>query len=344
MIYLFPFLSSFFLTLILTPLIRRLAIRKNVVDRPGGRHIHSQPTAKWGGLAIAISFWLVVLIVYSFNTSRLDFSPWKISRLDANLLGMFLGSLILVILGALDDKRALPPWVKLAGQIIASAIVVGFGVKIWWITNPFGGLNWDLGWLTYILVPLWLVMIINAVNWVDGLDGLAGSLSLAAALILLFLGLKPDVNQPAMALLATVLAGTLVGFLPYNLPPAKIFLGDSGSLFLGFMLGVFAIISGAKLATAALVLGVVIIDALWVIVGRLRRRQPVWQGDANHLHHRLLAKGWSQRQIVLLYLILAIGFGLVGIFGHSYSKFWGLVIMAGVVTTISLYANIKNKI
>lgn len=338
-VYFLAALAGCLLTIILTPLVRRLAIKHQAIDQPGDRHIHQQPTPRWGGLAIASGFWLIIIAIWLFRPDKLIFSDWQLGRLDANLLGVFLGSIILVIVGALDDRKSLSPAKKFCWQLIAALIVAVLGIKIWWISNPFGGLNWDLGNLTYLLVPLWIILMINVINWLDGLDGLASSVGLISTVILFFLAIKPVINQPAMALLAAVFAGCLVGFLPYNLPSAKIFLGDAGSLFLGFILAVFAIISGAKLATAALVMGIPILDALWVIGRRLKNRQPLWQGDSRHLHHRLREKGWPATGILIFYCSLTTVFGIIGLTGNTRSKFWGLLLLLTIMIIIGLWIN-----
>ena len=176
--------------------------------------------------------------------------------------------------------------------------------------------------------------MINVMNWFDGLDGLTGGLSTIAAVAMVFLALEPMVNQPATALLAAIVAGATLGFLPHNWNPARIFLGDTGSMFLGFMVGVFAIISGAKLATAALILGIPILDALWVIFRRLLAGQSPMKADKRHLHHRFLAAGFSPRATVLILYTIAALFGMIALTTGTHGKvsalLWLLLLAGGM--------------
>ena len=240
--------------------------------------------------------------------------------IDRNLVGVLLGGFILVITGMVDDHYNLNPWTKLALQTVAVLMVSAFGVRIWWVSNPFGGLDIVIGNWTYLLVPLWLLLMINVMNWFDGLDGLTSGLSSIASIAIVFLSLQPFVSQPATALLAAIVAGAALGFLPFNWHPAKIFLGDTGSMFLGFIIGVFAIISGAKFATAALVLGIPIFDAVWVVSRRWLTGQSLMRGDRLHLHHRFLDAGFSPRTTVLILYSVAAAFGLVALKSSTEGK------------------------
>ncbi len=336
--YLLYFVDAFLISLIATPFVRSYSLRKNIVANPGGRNIHKLPTARLGGLAVIISFGIVIGLILTFKPSQLHFVSDKIIGIDKNLFGVILGALVLLGVGLIDDIKGMKPTYKLIGHFIASFIVVLFGVKIAWIHNPLTGVDLVLGNFTYILVPLWIVLVINVVNWMDGADGLASGIGLIASVILFFLSISSEVNQPATAILAIVLAGSLLGFLPYNFNPAKIFLGDIGSMFIGFILAVIAIISGGKFATAALVLGLPILDALWVIFRRLVAGQPVWQADRKHLHHRLLDAGFSQRQSVIFLYAISIFFGLAALENDTKGKliifFWvlGSMLLIGAIT------------
>jgi len=260
---------------------------------------------------------------------------------DAKLLR----PVLLFITGLYDDKYDLPPLVKLAFQALAALAVVAFGVQIQWLSNPFGGLNIIVGNWTYLLVPIWLLMMINVMNWFDGLDGLTSGLTGIAAVTMVALSLTPYVNQPATALLAAIVAGAALGFLPWNWFPAKIFMGDSGSMVLGFLLGVFAIISGAKFATAALVLGIPILDAVWVVGRRILAGQSPMKADRKHLHHRFLDAGLHPRTaVVTLYLIASV-FGLIALRAGTHEKITALGWLLGVMTTIvsALMLNAKRR-
>lgn len=320
------------LSLCLTPLVRRFAVDRGVVDKPNARKIHTKPIARLGGVAVIISFCILLGIVLVTNPQRLHFSDSTLFGIDTNLIGVLLGIALLCIVGIIDDVKGMSPWLKLAGHFCAALLVVAFGIKIWWLHNPITGIDITLGGWTYVIVPLWIVLIINVVNWLDGVDGLATGVGAIASVILFFLARDPEVNQPATALLAIILAGALVGFLPYNFNPATIFLGDVGSMFIGFMLAICAIISGGKFATAALVLGFPILDAMWVVIRRIVRGQPIWHADRRHLHHRLLDAGLSQRSVVIGLWALSAILGSIALYSRTHTKFiTGLVLVALMV-------------
>ena len=334
--YLIPFLAAAVLTLGLVPLASWLALRLGAIDQPGGRRIHKQPTPRPGGVAITASILLVVLATLVIAPDRLRFVAESFAGIDRNLFGVILGVLILVATGIWDDLRDLNPWFKLALQAAAALTVVAFGVKIQWISNPFGGLNIGIGNWTYLLVPVWLLLMINVMNWFDGLDGLASGLTAIAASVIVFLSVQVTVNQPATAFLAAIVAGASVGFLPWNWFPAKIFMGDSGSMVLGFLLGVFAIISGAKFATAALVLGVPILDAVWVIGRRILTGHSPMKADRKHLHHRFLDAGFHPRTAVILIYAVAAAFGTIALVSGTSGKVAAFGWLIGLMLVIAL--------
>ncbi|GAI45989.1 unnamed protein product, partial [marine sediment metagenome] len=267
---------------------------------------HKKPTPRLGGVAIFLSFLIIALIYLWLKKDLFTFGP--LSKLDpyGPFLGMILGGVALVIAGILDDIYNLSPGRKLIFQMIAAGLAIGFGVGISFIRLPWGGfleldnLKFNISLFSHVFTVvfwadlvsfLWLILIINVINWLDGLDGLAAGISAIAALALLILSLLTGVQQPLTALIAAILAGSILGFLPYNFNPASVFMGDSGSQFLGFMLGILAIICGGKLATAGLVLGLPILDGLWVISRRIFSGHSPFLPDKKHLHHRLLALG-----------------------------------------------------
>lgn len=334
---------AFFLAYFLINPVRELALKLDAVAQPGGRHIHQIPIPKLGGLAIFGSFLVVIALVLIFNPELIEFIEDDKNVTTRNIIGVGLAGLLLVITGIYDDINDLKPAVKLVFQLIASILIIAFGIKIQWISHPFDGPNIILGNWNYLIVPAWLLFTTNAMNWFDGVDGLAGGLSVIAAITLGILSLDPSVNQPATALLAFVLAGATLGFLPFNWHPAKIFLGDTGSMFLGFMIGVFAIISGAKLATAALVLGIPILDALWVIVRRLLAKKPVWQADKKHLHHRLLDIGLSPKATTLLIYGVASFFGIIALASGTEGKILALGWLVAVMVIMGLVLVILAK-
>lgn len=346
--YAIPFASAFFLSIVITPIIIKLAIRYGIVDKPNKRKIHSRLIPRLGGLAFVASFLFVSLYFILFEPQMMAFWRERVMGIDKHFLGYLWGALILVAAGAYDDIYGMNPFKKLGWQFVAALIVVGFGVGVGTLTNPFHGLihldHWSLFVnhlglgriypLADLFAILWIVAVINVVNWLDGLDGLAAGVSGIAAIALFVLALLPIVNQPAVALIAIILAGSIAGFLPYNFFPAKIFMGDSGSMFLGYSLAVFSIISGGKIATAFLVLGFPILDAIWVISRRIINKQPIWKADRKHLHHRLLDLGLSQRKVVVSIYILAAIFGVIAVLSGSMGKLVTVIVLAGIMVVL----------
>lgn len=337
MFYIIIVATTLVISIALTPAIRRIAIANNIVDQPGGRHIHKQPIPRMGGVAIVIAFWLTVLGVAIVAPEKLQFTGSHVLGIDRNLFGVLLGSLILVTTGIIDDIRGLSPATKLVAQILAAVCIPLFGIHIQWLAHPLGGPDIQLPfWMDTTLIVVWIVGMINVINWLDGLDGLAAGVSSIASIIIFFLSLAPFVNQPATALIAIILFGSTLGFLPYNLNPAKIFMGDSGSMFLGYILAILAVISGGKLATAGLVLGIPILDTAWVILRRLVSGQAPWKADRRHLHHRLLDAGLSQRQTVFLYWIFSATFGAIALTSRTFGKVQTGLAMLGLMVLLGL--------
>ncbi len=349
--YLIPALAAFILSIFLTLLVRKIAWRYRVIDQPGGRHIHQRPTAKLGGVAIFGSFLIIIIFYLLINRNIFDFITVKFAGIDKALFGLLLGALILVIIGAIDDVRPLPVWQKLLGQIAAALIVIGFGIGITYINSPFGGVirldrtivpinltgvTHNLVFWAAIFALAWILIMINVMNFLDGLDGLAGGISVIALIILFILSLSSKVNQSSTALLCIILAGAVLGFLIFNFYPAKIFMCDSGSMFLGFTLATIAIISGGKVATALLVLGLPILDALWVILRRIMAGQSPFVADSRHLHHRLLSAGLSVRQTVIIFYFFAAIFGILALQIESRGKFWALIWLIVLMLVLAL--------
>lgn len=286
--------------LITTPVVRSLAVRMGAVDIPkDGRRMHDHPIPRMGGLAIFFGFILSVLI---FQT------------LTPSLRGMLLGSVIIVVLGILDDIYALPALPKFLVQIVAALVAVLEGNRIEFLSNPniFSKEPfWELGWLSIPISVLWIVAITNSVNLIDGLDGLACGVSTISSMTLLVIALI--VSEPDVAILMAALAGACIGFLPYNLNPAKIFMGDTGSTFLGFILatvsiqGLFKFYAIISFAVPFLMLGLPIFDTCFAILRRVAKGQSPMSPDRGHIHHRLIDMGFSQKQAVaVLYIISAI--------------------------------------
>ena len=286
--------------LITTPVVKSMAVKFGAIDVPkDNRRMHKHPIPRMGGLAIFFGFMLSILL----------FLP-----LTRELRGMLIGAVIIVVLGIFDDKYALPAKPKFLVQIVAASIAVMMGNRIFIISNinifssePY----WELGWLSYPISILWIVGITNAVNLIDGLDGLACGVSTISSMTLLVIALV--VAEPDVAILTAALAGACLGFLPYNMNPAKIFMGDTGSTFLGFVLatvsihGLFKFYTVISFAAPFLMLGLPIFDTCFAILRRLAKGQSPMAPDRGHIHHRLIDMGFSQKQAVAtLYVISAI--------------------------------------
>ena len=328
--YAFAFLLSVIVAAVSTPIVRRFALKYGIVDKPSeARKIHRKPVAYLGGVAIFLAFLVGVLV---------NVSPSR------QLIALLLGCLVLVLVGVVDDIRGLSPWIKLGWQFVAAVIALSGGIGITTITNPFGGVfdlttgrfAVDIMNFHFHITPvanavsiIWMVGLANTINFLDGLDGLAGGVSGIAAVIMFLLSISARVNQPGVAMLAIILAGAIFGWLPFNFNPAKIFMGDSGAYFLGLVLAMLAIYSGAKLATATLVLGFPIIDAVWAATRRLARRKSPFRADRGHFHHLLLDLGLSQRQAVLTLYAIAALFGSVALQIGSFAKLIALIVLVG---------------
>jgi len=229
------------------------------------------------------------------------------------VLGIVLGGTLIALLGGADDRVDLPAWSKLGGQIVCAGFLIPFGVRIEGITNPLGG-GWIAlpVWLGIVLTILWVVAVTNAINLIDGLDGLAAGVSAIAAFTLALIGL--GWGRVEAAILAAGLSGASLGFLPYNFSPAKVFMGDLGSHFLGYSIAAISVLGAFKVAVSLaillplLVLAVPIFDTAFAITRRYRRRQPIFSGDRGHIHHLLLARGLSQRQTVLVIYGITVAF------------------------------------
>lgn len=308
----------------LTGVFYLVAKRMKLLPSIRGRDVHTERKPRVGGVAILTTILIAVLTIATVSPEKLSFGGEAFWGIDRALLGVLFGMAILLIFGLIDDIKSLKPWAQLLGQILAASAVIWGGVQAEYINLPLGGatiyLNkvaWEIPhWLgggiiwpwAALFSYIWVILMINVMNFFDGLDGLAGSVGATGAAILFFVCLRLELIAPAT--LALILGAAVLGFLPWNWHPSKIFMGTVGSQLLGFMLGVVAIISGAKVATAVLVLGVPLLDALVVIVRRLIAGKSPFQADQRHLHHRLLHIGLSTPKVVLVITAISLAFGL----------------------------------
>lgn len=342
--YLILFAAVFFISLILTPLVKLLAERFKIFDIPDEeRKKHKKPVPLLGGLAIFFSFFAVIFYLYATGKLFGDFIR------PAHVFGIFIGSIILMAGGFLDDKYNLKPKIQIIFPVLAALAVVLSGINVTHIRNLFGGiisfdyysfylLNSEIIFPGSILTFFWLLGMMYTTKILDGLDGLAAGISSVGSFVIFLVCLLPFVRQTDTALIAIIFCGAALGFLPWNFHPAKIFLGEGGSVFLGFILGVLAIISGSKVATMLLVMGIPILDVLWVILRRLfwEKKSPALS-DRKHLHYRLLDVGLSERQaVIFLYLISAI-FGCLSLFLQTSEKAVALAILLLVMVILAFY-------
>lgn len=296
---LIAFIVAFIITFIATPFVKSLAFKIGAVDIPkDNRRMHKKPTARLGGLAIFLGF-IISIIIFS--------------KPSTEMTGMLIGCCVIVILGVFDDIYTLSAKLKLVVQIVAALCPVLAGVKIDFIRVPsmiseYGYVG--LGWLAIPITLIWIVGITNAVNLLDGLDGLACGVSTISSVTLLVIAII--VGEGDVAFITSALAGACFGFLPYNFNPAKLFMGDTGALFLGFILstvsvqGLFKGYAIISIAAPLLILGLPIFDTLSAILRRLKNHQPIMSPDRGHLHHRLIDAGFSQKQAVLTIYLLCI--------------------------------------
>ncbi len=300
--FLLPMIVATLVTLTATPLVKMLAHKVGAIDIPkDDRRVHKTPIPRLGGLAIYFGFILTILLF---------------TQVDKGILGMIIGSTIIVAMGVIDDIRPLSAKLKLLIQILAALILVGFGIRIEFLTDFFNSGQY-IYLPTILSVPMtvfWVVGITNTVNLIDGLDGLAAGISTIAAVTLAYVAYVNGYHETAI--MTMVVAGACIGFLPYNFNPAKIFMGDTGSLFLGFILSAIAIDGTIKGATTLamvvpiLALGLPIFDTTFAILRRAKNGRPIMEADKGHLHHRLLSIGLCQKRAVLVLYLISILLGV----------------------------------
>lgn len=316
------FLVAAAIVFAVTPTVGAIARRVGAMDEPDPRKIHEDPVPRLGGLAIFFGFMIPALL----------FLP--------EMKGVLVGAAVITLFGAIDDFRATSPLVKFAGQFIAAGFLVGYGVRIDYITLPLLG-SVDLSpELAIPLTMLWTVVLINIVNFIDGMDGLAAGVCTIAAGT--FAVIAISLGRPGAAILAAILAGTTLGFLRHNFFPASIFMGDSGSMLLGFVLaavtvhGVLKSVAAVTLVIPLLIMGVPMFDLSLTILRRIKNHQNIFRPDRGHLHHRLFNIGFSQRKAVLvLYAWCTLMSSLA--LSMRFAPGFVTVILAGVAIAVSLY-------
>lgn len=333
------FVGAAILSFALTAAVRQVALRYGVVDKPNlERKIHDKPIPLMGGLAIYLSFAGALLVAAAVTGDIIGTISWPM------VIGVVLGGAVIVAGGVWDDIRNLPPKRQIVFPILGALIVILSGVGIAKLSNPLGGFIMLTAPVSAALVFPYLLGAVYATKLSDGLDGLVTGLGAIGSLLIMALSLTHKYFQPDVALIAAIAAGAFIGFLFWNFHPAKIFLGEGGATFTGFVLGILSIISGAKIAVVLMALGVAVTDAAWVIMRRVFwEKKSLAAGDRKHLHHRLLDAGLSQRQaVILLWLISAI-FGASTLLLQSSGKIIAFILLAAVTLTVGIATILKRK-
>lgn len=327
--FILHFLATMMISVLLTPLVKLLAFQIGAVDQPGARRINKKAMPTIGGLAIFIAFSIGCF---------LQFRGYPFMH---RVLGILGGALIVVVTGLIDDVKELSPGQKSIGLLLA-ALEIYFvaGLKMDTISVPFLGM-FHLGWFSLPMTVIWIFAITNAVNLIDGLDGLAAGVSIIALSTIGIVGyfFLPDSLGPFMAMFIFLLVAAVLGFFPYNFHPATIFLGDTGALFLGFMISVVSLqglknVTFISVLTPMFILGVPITDTIFAIIRRKFNKQPISSADKMHLHHRLLSLGFTHRGAVLTIYGLALTFAFIALLMNYTSK--PAIVLLVVCTTIGL--------
>jgi UDP-GlcNAc:undecaprenyl-phosphate/decaprenyl-phosphate GlcNAc-1-phosphate transferase len=337
------FILATFLSYVLCGAFIKLSFRFDLLDYPEGRKMHLRPMPFLGGAGVFVSFWLLVVaaillsgFVESVSWGKLRRLLESVQYLTPKLAGIFAGALVIWLVGLHDDKFRWTPFRKLAGQGVAAAILMSLGFTI----NLAAG----LGPLGYAVTFLWILMIINAFNFIDSLDGHCAGIALISCVT--FFTITQIIDQTLVSLCLMAFAGALLGFLFHNFTPARMFLGDNGSLFIGYMMAAFTLLcryqvpeaTYATLLIPVLVFGVPIYDTLSVVVVRLSRGVPPWQGDRNHFAHRLTKLGMTDRVAVIFSYFIAVTTGLVAVLTTQVDFFGAVLVGLIFLSIISVVA------
>lgn len=329
-IFVASFILSTLLASLITPGVIFVAKRLKIIDQPSPRKIHSNPVPLLGGVAIFLSFTITILIITiggNVIDNKVGFSK---------LIAIIIGGFILMIGGYFDDRYNLKPSRQIFFPILAILVVVIAGVRINFVTNPIGGILHFAPLLGSSLGFIWLLGMGYTTKFLDGLDGLLTGVTAIGSIIIFIVSLRWDTPMSLTSIMSLALAGSCLGFLIFNWHPAKIFLGEGGSVYCGLMLGVLSIMTGSKIATALLIMGIPILDVLWVIIRRILQRQSPVAADRKHLHFRLIDIGLSHRQTVFFLYAVTLIFGLTSIFLHSWGKIYALLFLAVFMVTLAI--------
>jgi UDP-GlcNAc:undecaprenyl-phosphate GlcNAc-1-phosphate transferase len=358
MIYLWyagAFAFAALISRVLAPQLIHLAYQTNLLDHPTERKKHKKPTPFFGGLIIFTSFWITAgfgLLTAYFLTDSLALQmklPWIFADILSwipEIAGVFLGSLVILLIGLWDDRFNLSPIIKFLGQSVAAFILLYIGLRV--------NLVQELGWFGYFVTYAWIVLLMNAFNFIDSIDGHSLGIGLISAFFFFFI--TQIIKQKAVALLVITFGGSLYGFFPYNFKPARCFLGDNGSLFIGYMLSVITLLCSFSTPKTSqltplipiLMFGVPLYDTISVVVVRLLRGIPPWQGDRNHLAHRLVRLGMGERTAAMASYFIATTLGLVALLSTQISTPLGsfllillFVCIISIIALLEFYAAIR---
>ena len=334
-LFFMPLVISFAVAAIVLGAVVMFGKKKNADNRFSNRHIHRPGISRLGGAALVISF-----------VATLFFDPQLVG--SAPLEGLFVGCGAILIFGLIDDFKQLGWKIQLLFQIVLVGLVYAIGLKLVFASHLLGGFfpsGTAAGYFFGLLVSIvWIVALMNAMNWVDGIDGVSGGVTLIAAGTIFLLSLRPEVNQPPVAIITAALVGCLLAFLLFNFHPSKIMAGTSGSMFMGFVLAALAIFAGAKIATTLLVLAVPVIDALWVIAERFKAGESIFSADQRHLHFRLLELGWPQKKICLFYWSITLCIAIVALNTRALGKAVTFVLILIVMLAILFAVRKKTMV
>jgi len=334
--YLMTLLVGFGLALVGTPLAGWLGQRLGIVAKPGGRRHHQGAISRLGGLGLVLGFFGALAV------SRLTPIPTQDADELPRLWGLVIGGVVMFIVGVIDDRYDLPAWIQYPSYLLAAGVAIGTLIILERFNNPFTNQLVVLPTILYIpLTALWITGMIVTVNWLDGLDGLATGVAAILALVLSIHMIT--VRQYSVAPQALALLGAALGFLVYNISPARVFLGSSGAFLLGYLLGALGLIAGGRAPTVLLVMGIPIVDVAWTILDRLRHGVSPFKGDRRHLHFRLQDAGLSTRTIVFIYWgFCAFAGALALLVSSRLYKLLALGLLASLTLILLYYLSAKH--
>ncbi|MBT5855564.1 undecaprenyl/decaprenyl-phosphate alpha-N-acetylglucosaminyl 1-phosphate transferase [bacterium] len=327
------FLVSLLVSLLATAVVKKVAHRFQILDKPNARKIHTEAIPTIGGVAIFLGFVLAI-----------------VSHLEMNqtLLAILGGSTLIVALGLMDDLWGMPASVKLIGQFLVAALTHQMGIQVSFLSNPLTQEMVAVHWLSFPITVIWIVAIMNTVNLIDGIDGLAGGVVAISAFFLTIVALMN--GQYVMAVITVAILGSCLGFLKYNFPPAQIFMGDSGAMFLGYVLalasilGVFKTTITLSLAIPIFVLGLPITDTIYAICRRIKNKKALFIADTDHIHHRLVQKGLTHKQVAAFLYTISIVLGVLGVLMSFLSGGKAIIVFGiAVCFIIFVYVLIRRK-